>query len=94
MTQLKLIIPNEKRVLVYYVLHKEIINNNQKKEFPEKFNEDISKIREKRNACISLTIEKENVYSFIYVHANGEIETEINVVRPKFAFHEKYNDSL
>jgi hypothetical protein len=32
------------------------------------------------------------LYSFVYVHAHGKIETEINVVRPKFAFHEKYND--
>ena len=94
MTHLKLIIPKEKRVLVYSVLHEEIINENQKKEYPEKFNEDIAKIEEEINACISLTTEKENVYSFIYVHANGEIETEINVIRPKYPFHEKYNSSL
>ena len=94
MTHLKLIIPNEKRVLVYSVLHEEIINDNQKKEYPEKFNVNISKIVEKRNACISLTTEKDNVYSFVYVHANGEIETEINVIRPKYTFHEKYNSSL
>jgi hypothetical protein len=25
---------------------------------------------------------------------NGEIETEINVVRPRYPFHEKYNSSL
>jgi len=94
MTHLKLIIPKEKRVLVYSVLHEEIINDNQKKEYPEKFNEDIAKIEEERNACISLTTEKENVYSFVFVHANGEIETEINVVRPRYPFHEKYNSSL
>jgi hypothetical protein len=94
MTQQKLIIPKEKRVLVYSVLNKEIINENQKKEYPEKFNEDIAKIEEERNACISLTIEKENVYSFVYVHANGEIETEINVIRPSYPFHEKYNSPL
>jgi hypothetical protein len=94
MTHLKLIIPKEKRVLVYSVLHEEIINDNQKKEYPESFIVGIAKIQEKRNECISLTTEKENVYSFVYVHDDGEIETEINVVRPKFAFHEKYNDSL
>lgn len=94
MTHLKLIIPKEKRVLVYSVLHEEIINDNQKKEYPESFIVGIAKIQEKRNECISLTTEKENVYSFVFVHANGEIETEINVVRPKFAFHEKYNDYL
>ena len=94
MTHLKLIIPKEKRVLVYSVLHEEIINENQKKEYPEKFNEDIAKIEEERNACISLTTEKENMYSFVYVHVHGEIETEINVVRPRYPFHEKYNSSL
>jgi hypothetical protein len=94
MTHLKLIIPKEKRVLVYSVLHEEIINDNQKKEYPESFIVGIAKIQEKRNECISLTTEKENVYSFVFVHANGEIETEINVIRPKYPFHEKYNSSL
>jgi hypothetical protein len=94
MTHLKLIIPKEKRVLVYSVLHEEIINDNQKKEYPESFIVGIAKIQEKRNECISLTTEKDNVYSFVYVHANGEIETEINVIRPKYTFHEKYNSSL
>ena len=94
MTHLKLIIPKEKRVLVYSVLHEEIINDIQKQEYPEKFNVDIAKIEEERNACISLTTEKENLYSFVYVHDNAEIETEINVIRPKYPFHEKYNDSL
>ncbi len=94
MTQLKLIIPKEKRVLVYSVLNEEIINDNRKKEFSDKFNVDISKLGEEKNTCIALTAEKENVYSFVYVHVHGEIETEINVVRPKFAFHEKYNASL
>ena len=93
MELLKLIIPKEKRVIMYSVLHEEIINDNQKKECPEKFNVDISKIGEKRNECISLTIEKENLYSFVYVHVNGEIETQINVIRPKYPFHEKYNNT-
>ena len=91
MTHLKLIIPKEKRVLVYSVLHEEIINDNQKKEYPESFIVGIAKIQEKRNECISLTTEKENVYSFVFVHANGEIETEINVNRPRYPFYEKYN---
>ena len=86
--------PREKRVLVYSVLNKEIINENQKKEYPDKFNEDIAKIEEEKNACISLTTEKENVYSFVYMHDNAEIETEINVLRPKYPFHELYNSSL
>jgi hypothetical protein len=90
----KIIVPSEKRVIVYTILHGEIVNQIQKQEHSVDFKEDLTKIQEKKIECISLTTNKENLYSFIYVHANGEIETEINVVRPKFAFHEKYNDSL
>ncbi|MFM7662823.1 MAG: hypothetical protein ACKO7P_15465 [Bacteroidota bacterium] len=42
----KLIIPKEKRVLVYSILNKEIINDNQKKEYPESFIVDIAKLQE------------------------------------------------
>lgn len=94
MELLKLIIPKEKRVIMYSVLHEEIINDNQKQDHPIDFKEDTAKTQEKRNECISLTTEKENLYSFVYVHDNAEIETEINVIRPKYPFHEKYNSSL
>ncbi len=90
----KIIVPREKRVIIYTILHGDIVNQIQKKEHYVDFKENPTKIQEKKIECISLTTNKENLYSFIYVHANGEIETEINVVRPKFAFHEKYNDSL
>ena len=90
----KIIVPREKRVVVYTILHGEIVNQILKKEHSVDFKENPTKIQEKKIECISLTTNKENLYSFIYVHANGEIETEINVVRPKFAFHEKYNASL
>ena len=90
----KLIIPREKRVIVYTVLHDEIINEVQKKEYPNAFKADNTEIQEKRSECISLTTESENRYSFVYVHANGKIETEINVIRPRYPFHEKYNASL
>jgi hypothetical protein len=90
----KLIIPRERRVIVYTVLHDEIINDVQKKEHPNDFKADITEIQVKRIECISLTTDKENLYSFVYVHTNGKIETEINVVKPKYAFHEKHNDSL
>ena len=90
----KLIVPGEKRVLVYNVIHEKIINDFQKKEYPNYFKADTAKIQEKRNECISLTTEKENLYSFVYVHINGEIETEINVIKPRYSFHEKYNTSL
>jgi hypothetical protein len=90
----KIIIPREKRVIVYTILHDEIINQVQRKEYPDDFQVDNTEIQEKRCECISLTTESKNLYSFIYVHVHGEIGTEINVVRPKFAFHEKYNASL
>jgi hypothetical protein len=32
------------------------------------------------------------LYSFVYIHHNGDIETEINVKRPKYPFHKDYND--
>jgi hypothetical protein len=94
MNQQKLIIPREKRVIVYTVLHDQIINDVQKKEHPNDFKVDNSEIQEKRSECISLTTESENRYSFVYVHANGKIETEINVDRPRYPFCEKYNVSL
>jgi len=90
----KIIVPREKRVIVYTILHGEIVNQILKKEHSVDFKEDTAKIQEITNECIALTTEFKNLYSFIYVHAHGEIETEINVVRPKFAFHEKYNASL
>jgi hypothetical protein len=89
----KIIVPREKRVIIYTILHGEIINDNQKKEYQEKIKVNIAKIQEKRNNCISLTTEKENLYSFVYVHVNGEMETQINVIRPKYPFHEKYNNT-
>jgi hypothetical protein len=90
----KLIIPREKRVIVYTVLHDEIINEVQKKEHPNDFKADITEIQEKRSECISLTTESENLFSFVYFYASGKIETEINVIRPRYPFHEKYNASL
>jgi hypothetical protein len=92
--EMNLIVPREKRVIVYTILHDKIINYVQKKEYFNDFKADFTEIQEKRIECISLTTESKNLYSFVYVHAHGKIETEINVVRPKFAFHEKYNDSL
>jgi hypothetical protein len=90
----KVIIPRGKRVIVYTVLHDEIINKVQRKEYPDYFKTDTTEIQEKRSECISLTTESENLYSFIYLNANGKIETEIDVDRPRYTLHEKYNDSL
>jgi hypothetical protein len=90
----KVIIPRERRVIVYTVLHDEIINEVQKKGHPDAFKADNSEIQEKRSECISLTTESENRYSFVYLYASGKIEMEINVIRPRYPFHEKYNASL
>jgi hypothetical protein len=90
----KVIIPREKRVIVYTVLHDEIINEVQKKGHPDAFKADNREIQEKRSECISLTTESENLFSFVYLYASGKIEMEINVIRPRYPFCEKYNASL
>ena len=89
----KIIVPREKRVIIYTILHGKIINHIQKQDHPIDFKEDTAKIQEITNECIALTTESKNLYSFVYVHVNGEIETEINMVGPSYSFHEKYNDS-
>jgi NAD-dependent SIR2 family protein deacetylase len=88
----KLIIPREKRILVYNVFNDFIINNLQKEAYPNDFKLAISEITKKRNESILLTTEMDNLYSFIYIHHTGDIETEINVKRPKYPFHNEYND--
>lgn len=88
----KLIVPREKRVLVYNVFNDFIINNLQKEEYPNDFKVAISEITKKRNESLLLTTEIDNFYSFVYIHQNGDLETEINVKRPKYPFHVEYND--
>ena len=88
----KLVVPREKRVLVYNVFNNFIINNLQKEKYPNDFKVAISEITKKRNESLLWTTEMDNLYSFVYIHPNGDLETEINVKRPKYPFHEKYND--
>lgn len=92
MTLHQFIVPREKRVIVYTVLNKEIINSTQKSNYPANFKVDSSLLTAKRNELIALTTEEENLHSFIYVHFDGRLETEINVCNPKYDFHENYND--
>jgi hypothetical protein len=92
MTLHQFIVPREKRVIVYTVLNKEIINSTQKSNYPANFQVDSSLLTVKRNELIALITEDENLHSFIYVHFDGRLETEINVSRPKYDFHENYND--
>ncbi len=53
---------------------------------------DSSLLATKKNELISLTTDDENLHSFIYAHFDGQLETEINVSSPKYAFHKNYND--
>jgi hypothetical protein len=92
MTLHQFIVPREKRVIVYTVLNKEIINSTQKSNYPANFQVDSSLLTAKRNELIALTTDDENLHSFIYVHFDGRLETEINVSIPKYAFHKNYND--
>jgi hypothetical protein len=85
-------VPRERRVIVYSVLNEKIINTNQKNKYPTDFMVDSSLLTAKRNELIALTTEEENLHSFIYVHFDGQLETEINVSNPKYDFHENYND--
>lgn len=89
---LKLIVPREKRVLSYYVLEGVIINENQRLNNPELFNFSLSRLVRLSYECILNTTEKENLYSFIYIHPSGEFETEMNSSRPKYQMHPRFND--
>ena len=86
------IIPRKRRVIVYTVLNEEIINIHQKNNYPADFKVDSSVLASKRNELVTMTTEDENLHSFIYVHFDGRLETEINVSSPKYDFHENYND--
>jgi hypothetical protein len=92
MTLHQFIVPREKRVIVYTVLNKEIINSTQKSNYPANFQVDSSLLTAKRNELIALITEDENLHSFIYVHFDGRLETDINVGNPKYDFHENHND--
>lgn len=86
------IVPREKRLIIYTVLNEEIINIDQKNKYTADFKMDSSLLATKKNELISLTTEDENLHSFIYVHFDGRLETEINVSSPKYDFHKNYND--
>lgn len=92
MTLLQFIVPRESRVIVYTVLNEEIINIHQKSNYLTDFKVDSSLLAMKRNELVTMTTEDENLHSFIYVHFDGRLETEINVSSPKYAFHKNYND--
>jgi hypothetical protein len=91
---MRLIIPSDKRVLVYSVLNEKIINALQRSNYPNDFNVEITLLNEFRKRCIDQTSKTENIHSFVYIHQDGTVETEINVATPKYDFHPNYNDDV
>jgi hypothetical protein len=88
---MRLIIPVEKRVLVYSVLNEKIINIEQQSNYPHHFRVKSKLLNETRKSCIDQTSKTENLLSIVYVHQDGSLEIEINVSRPKYGFHPNYN---
>lgn len=64
--------------------------NNKKKLYPTAFF--LVNPKEKKQKLINFTTEDENLFSIIYIHFDGKLETKINVKCPKYDFHENYND--
>ena len=86
-----MIIPKEKRIIVYSVWKNEIINEHQKKDNSLKFSTDTNEVAKLRNECLSSMDNNTNLHSFVYVYNDGKLEKEINVEKPKFNFHPNYN---
>ena len=57
-----MIIPIEKRVIVYSIAEDKIINIKQKSSFPGEFNANISEITQKRNECVSQMSNENNLH--------------------------------
>lgn len=89
-----LIIPQDKRVLVYLVLNEKINNIAQRSKYPNHFCLENTLLHETRKSCINQTSKTENLLSIVYIHQDGTLETEINVSRPKYSFHPNYNDDM
>lgn len=85
-----MIIPKEKRIIVYSIYDNQIINDKQKQVYIDDFKADIIKLTNVRNDCIEKMNNENNLSSFVYVHENGRIEKEINVTKSKYSFHSDY----
>ena len=92
MSLLYFIVPRQKRVLIYTVYQQKIINEKQKTLYPTTFIVNPKEIIKKKQELINFTTEDENLFSIVYIHFDGKLETEINVKCPKYDFHENYND--
>jgi hypothetical protein len=89
-----LIIPQDKRVLVYSILNEKIINVALRSKYPNHFRVESKFLNEIKKSCIDQTSKTENLLSIVYIHQDGSLETEINVSRPKYSFHPNYNDDM
>lgn len=85
------VLPKELRIIVYNVLDSQIINSKQKQIYPDRFQVEPTLVRSIRRQCLDEMDNTNNLWSFVYVHLNGEIETEINVISPKYELHPEYN---
>jgi hypothetical protein len=83
--------PKENRRIVYSVLTDKIINDKQKNTYPTKFKVDTVEVAKARNECLAEMNDTDNLNAFIYVHSDGKIEKEINVLKPKYQFHPDYD---
>lgn len=85
-------IARKERILMYNVFNNVIINYKQKLNLGEAGKVDSTEISKKRMECLLDMVDTNNLYSFIYIHHNGNIESEINVKESKYDFHLEYND--
>ncbi len=89
---MKMIIPKERRVIVYSVYNGKIINEAQREQLSDFALADISEVNLARLKCIDLTTDTDNKFSFVYVHQDGRIETELNVWIFKYPQDPHFND--
>jgi hypothetical protein len=89
---MKYIVPKERRLLIYSVYKNQIINIDQKQKLIGLFKVDVTELEECKNKCLSEMDNETNLHSIIYVQQDGRIESEVNVVRPKYEFHVDYNN--
>lgn len=85
------IIPKELRVIVYNVVDQQIINSKQRQNHLSFVQAEPTLVRNKKKECLTEMDNAGNFWSFVYVHHNGLIETEVNVKTPKYQFHADYN---
>jgi hypothetical protein len=77
------ILPVEHRVIVKTIHQGKELNSEEVSKILN--NDKIKmKILAIRQDCFNKTIKNQNLYSFIYVHTDGEIEIDVNVSKSKY----------